>query len=305
MKYLRYVVLLAGLVGWLGARSVAASPTFAPSHVVFLPWVPNGFPSPLNVDPYAHGSVGYDISFPACGDPPPPPTSSNGAPYRFAVVGVNGGRAFETNPCFAAEYASAVGQGLLVSFYMNINAPIGSTAANGDNGPKGACAPGDDVCLSYNYGFNAASYAYSSANAAVGYGGVVGRVWWLDVETANSWWTDQNPPPPNAAYLDDQVVQGAIDVFHQNGVAVGSYSIATMWQERAIALIAGAMGHLAPPVLRPQILGSFQPHVPEWVSGAADLLGAPLLCGAPSFTAGPIWLTQRPMDNYYDEDYAC
>lgn len=305
MKHLRSILPILALASLLVTQSAGASPAMTFTSFVYLPLVPNGFPPPFDVDPFTSGMVGYDISFPGCDDGPPPTISSTGAPYRFAVVGVNGGKAFTSNLCLGAEFANAVAANLLVSLYMNINAPIGSTAYRGNNGPRGACEPGDNVCLSYNYGYNAASDAYASAAATLGSGAVAGRVWWLDVEVANSWWTDESPPLPNATDLDDQVVQGAIDFFHQNGITVGSYSIASMWQYRTVRSAVRGMGQAWEPTLRPLILGNFAPGIPEWNAGAPDLPSAPTFCGGPSFTGGSTWLVQEPLNNFFDEDYAC
>jgi hypothetical protein len=261
--------------------------------------VPNGFPNP-----YIHGSVGYDLSFPQCGGSPIPATASNGARYAFAVVGVSDGKSFTENPCLGSEAATASSAGLLVSFYMNINAPIGSTAWEGNTGPKGTCATGDDICLSYNYGYNAAQYADSWAISQIGGGGVAGHTWWLDVETANSWFADTG--------ANDQAIQGAIDYLQQQGSGVGVYSIPSMW-DYASTVGSAADGSVATSALQvwPLIAGGgFQPSVPSWTSGAVSLSGAALLCGSGSFTGGSTWLTQEP--NYfapnganYDEDYAC
>lgn len=305
MKQLRSILPLLALAGLLVSQAAAASPAVTFTSFVYLPAIPNVFPLPAAIDPFTSGTVGYDISFPGCGDGPPPTVSSTGAPYRFAVVGVNGGRAFYPNPCLGDEFAHAAADNLVISFYMNINAPIGSKADHGNNGPRDTCGPGDDVCLSYNFGYNAAADAYNGATATLGPGAVAGRLWWLDVETANSWWTDQQPPPPNATYLDDQVVQGAIDYFHESGIVVGSYSIATMWQYHPAQRAAKGMGATSAPALRPLILGNFAPNIPEWNSGASDLPSAPSFCGGSSFTGGPTWLAQVPLNNFYDENYAC
>src|SRR6185312_10468487 len=68
----------------------------------------------------APAAQGFDISFPQCGSPEP-------APSAFAVVGVNGGRAFTANPCLARQYVWAIGAASpvqpRVAFYMNTGNP--------------------------------------------------------------------------------------------------------------------------------------------------------------------------------------
>src|SRR5262245_44168395 len=117
--------LLGGLLLGQGVTGQAAQTTS--STRTYLPLVPNGA-SLSYPDVYAHGSVGFDYSFPGCSTPVAPTTSSLGTSYSFAVVGVNDGKPFTQNPCLASEFQSAAATVPLVSFYINISAPIGSTA---------------------------------------------------------------------------------------------------------------------------------------------------------------------------------
>jgi len=259
--------------------------------------------TPVPASGYVHGTVGFDYSFPACGMPAPT-TSSLGTRFSFAVVGVNDGRAFTLNPCLASEFQNAAAVVPLVSFYININAPIGSTAGNGLDGPRGHCASTDYGCQSYNYGYNAAQDAHTRAATTLGSSTVAGRVWWLDVEMANSWWgLDDHRCDSNC---NDQVLQGAIDYVHQIGQMVGAYSISSMWTQSGPLQVATAMsGAQSALILWSQIAGGYLPGVPAWVSGAANLTTAPGKCSSTSFTGGAVWLAQVPSPNYYDEDYAC
>ncbi len=72
---------------------------------------------------YTSGYTGHDISFPQCGGAYPVPASS-----IYGVVGLNNGRAFRQNPCFASQYAWATGQGAYSAavvapeaVYLNLN----------------------------------------------------------------------------------------------------------------------------------------------------------------------------------------
>lgn len=221
--------------------------------------------------PYSSGTVGYDISYPNCSQSIMP-KASNGSPYSFAIVGVSDGRAFSSNPCLAAEFGSASGLSN-VGLYMNLNSPIGSTAREADLGPK-SCSHQDKVCKSYNYGYQAALSALSTAASANAKAGT----WWLDVETGNSWSQDQ---AANFA-----VIQGASDALVANNVAnVGVYSTAAMW-----STITGTSGA--------------QSIYPVWTApGPSSLAAGAGFCGA-SFTKGPVWLVQYSGGSY-DEDYAC
>jgi hypothetical protein len=204
---------------------------------------------------------GFDVSYPQCGTVEPSGT--------FGIVGITGGKAFTSNPCFGAEYAGVPsGQ---ASIYMNLNAAVGSTASNGSSGPyttSGVCAPGDKTCRAYNYGWKAAQSAYQLAGAQSA------STWWLDIETANSWQAQVS--------LNQATIQGAVDFLlnhpSPSGVSnpqptvgisnVGIYSSPSMWQK---------------------ITGGWKSGLPVWYAGTSTTT-----CGAAlSFTGGPLWLVQQ------------
>jgi hypothetical protein len=192
--------------------------------------------------------VGNDISWPQCGRAYP-------APGGFGIVGVNGGRPFTTNPCLVSEYRWARASGV-VALYMNTANP--------------GVAAGD----AYGYGLDAAQHAYSYATSHVSAG--PGHVWWLDVETGNSWSADQ---AANTA-----VIAGSIAFFSARGVHVGIYSTAYQWGR-----ITG---------------GARFPAVPNWVPGARSAAEAPSFCAARrSFSGGPVVMAQYTTD--FDYDYLC
>ena len=187
--------------------------------------------------------MGNDISFPQCGGSYP-------ATSAFGIVGVNDGRPYTANPCFVAEYRWARSSGI-VEYYVN-------TANPGTTDP-------------YGYGLDAArdAYAYATGRASAG----PGHLWWLDVETANSWSPDQGA---NAA-----VIAGAIAFFRSQGVAVGIYSTRYQW-----GLITG---------------GVSIPAIPNWVPGAQNAAEAPSFCAARrSFTGGPVVMAQYTSGVDYD-----
>jgi len=223
-----------------------------------------GMAAGTTLDPYQPGSVGYDVSFPQCGGSLP------GGPVPFAVVGVNGGRAFTRNPCLAAEAAWA---GSVLTLYMNVNAPPPGSA-QALSGPAGQCTGNDTGCMAYNYGYNAAVDAFSYAKASQ----AVAGTWWLDVETANSW--DAN------AANNDRTIQGALDALGAEGVQAGIYSTSYQW-----GLIAG----------------SYAPGTPVWVATGSDYAAATAACGASyAFGGGKAWLTQFGSSGVpFDQDYAC
>ena len=155
---------------------------------------------------YPAGTSGIDISYPACADELP------AAPMSFAIIGVNGGRPFYQNPCLIKQFAWAQRAAVAPSFFMNLSSPVGSIAFKANSGPRGTCVPNDDLCRSYNFGYNAARLAYADAQSQE----TAASMWWLDVETENSW---SDNLPANA-----QVVQGAIDYLKSQSKVVGVYS---------------------------------------------------------------------------------
>jgi len=223
--------------------------------------------------PYATGNVGYDVSYPNCGQTISA-LASNGSQYSLAVVGVTGGRAFTSNGCLSDEFKAATAVTASPSLYMNLNAPVGSTAREANKGPK-QCARNDKVCMSYNYGYQAALSALSVAKNA----GAASSAWWLDIETGNSWSTNQ------AANF--QVIVGAKEALTRSGVSnVGVYSTPSGWNK-----ITGSSGATS--------------GLPAWTApGTTSLKDASNYCSKSSFTGGPIWLVQYSGGSY-DEDWAC
>jgi hypothetical protein len=216
---------------------------------------------PPSVGTEVPGAVGYDISWPQC-------NSAFPAPSTLAIVGLNDGTAFTTNPCFAREAAWA---GLNLSVYINLNAPDPTQPAQFANGPAGTCAPGASACDSYNYGYNAATNAIAQLHQH-GYGP---RDVWLDVETSNVWSSD--------TWLNDQVISGAISALQRGGATPGLYS--TGYQYSTIA-------------------GSFRASVPEWLATGTPLAAPSPGCGTASFTGGRVTLVQGILGPY-DGDFAC
>ncbi|HET9171244.1 MAG TPA: hypothetical protein VFN97_17525 [Actinospica sp.] len=176
----------------------------------------------------ANPSTGYDISWPECGGAMPPSSS-------VAVVGVDDGHLFSQNPCFDQELAwasTASEQGL----YMVVDSPIGWTSPHvlqyAYHGPAGDCTATEYACLSFNWGYNAATYAVQWAQSQ----GANTSQWWLDTELPTS--TSINPPgancyAPNFWVCDPVynylVVQAAASVLRANGKTVGVYSTKSQW----------------------------------------------------------------------------
>jgi hypothetical protein len=227
-------------------------------------------------DPFTTGTTGTDVSWPNCSAVLPTSTD-------FAIVGVTGGRAFTSNACFAAEWTWATKDAVVQSLYLNLNAPVGSTSRNANLGPK-TCKHNDKVCLSYNYGWQAASSAYQQAQAA----GASAGTWWLDVETSNSW--------SSSTAANAQVIQGAVDYLAQTAgnPAVGVYSTNAMYKQ-----IAGSYSPT-------NTSGTVSAPVPTWYATVATTSSAAAVYCASQygFTGGSVWLVQYASSGL-DADYAC
>jgi hypothetical protein len=223
-------------------------------------------------------NVGYDISYPQCGGPFP----TNAA---FAIVGVNRGIVFSPNPCLGTGNGSsqlAWAGGVQAQLYANTGNPgpaLSTHWPNGQTSPRAcntAASPGADTAnCAFDYGWNAAADSYQTAvRAYISLGlapaGTTStpteNVWWLDVETSNSWRT-------NVA-LNVAALQGAVAYLQSAGVQdIGFYSTQQQWNQ-----ITG--GSLA-----------FDVH-PSWVAGATTARQARDNCGRSAFTGDVVALTQ-------------
>jgi hypothetical protein len=209
-------------------------------------------------------TVGADISWPQCGTPYP-------SGYNFAVVGVTRGRPFTGNPCFGSEFDWAQSTTGLTQLYLNLD--YGQVADGALS-----CDSADTGCLAYNYGFGAARWAYQYAHDQTGGRSDQVAVWWLDVETQNTWSGDQDQ--------NGYVIQGALD-YLQRVVArpVGIYSTHYQWG---------------------RIAGSFAPpNVGQWVAGAGSLVDEDA-CADALWPGGQVWAIQYLNWNLnLDQDAGC
>ncbi|MBM2809631.1 MAG: hypothetical protein HW416_390 [Chloroflexi bacterium] len=213
---------------------------------------------------YPSGATGLTISFPQCDSPYPQ------APFGFAIIGVNNGRAFTRNPCLASQFQWARSGRQPPGLYLNLNYPSSTTASAGMTGPAGACTREELSCQAYNYGYAAAESAVSIAHSQA----ATAQMWWLDVETENTW--------SYITALNARVIQGAIDYLRGQGFGVGVYSTRYQWGE---------------------IAGTANVGLPTWVGGDPSLDRAPSYCSqANSWGGGPVGLvafSTGPIDGIY------
>jgi hypothetical protein len=216
-------------------------------------------------DPYPSGQTGYDVSYAQCGGARPA-----GA---FGVIGVNGGRPFKNNSCLEAEYAAAPTAWAAASLYIN----TGYSGAYGRN-VTAACSTLSRSISGTSSQRKAWAIGCSEADTSLTYASSLHvqtvAVWWLDVETANSWSSSD-------LSLNRYAIQGAATRIGEAG-AMGVYSTPAMW-----TTITG---------------GNFSPTgtAADWVvSGAGGSCGAPF-----TSPADPVWLVQSTTSGF-DSDLAC
>jgi hypothetical protein len=232
--------------------------------------------------------AGIDISYPQCVRGSHVDLPAN---IPFAVIGVNGGVASTSNPCFSSEYNSAFLLGGTTdqphaSVYVNTGNPALAAAwwPSSDHtqagtavvNPNGSCENLAGAACAYVYGYSMAQADYRRVRATlVGMPGL----WWLDVETTNRWQADV---VANAASLS-----GMVDYFTSRHLDVGLYSTPYQWNK--IAGATQATSDLA--------------GLPSWLAGGS-YFGAPADCEKSPLTPnGRVAMIQYVMN--LDNDRSC
>jgi hypothetical protein len=230
--------------------------------------------------------LGNDISWPQCGGDLP-------APPEFAIIGVNGGRPNTANPCLATQLAwaantSAAQGGTPAAVYVNTASagPVQSIwwpATNTYRGsevtnPYGMCDGRESPACAYVHGYAMAFNDVETVRAA---SDAAHHMWWLDVETGNSWLSDK---AANAAELE-----GMTAYLKSTGAEVGIYSTTYQFGE---------------------IVGEVNPNsnlyaLKNWIAGADSTSSARAKCAsAPLTPQGTVTLTQFT-DGSLDYNYPC
>ncbi|MCY1675573.1 hypothetical protein OVA06_12795 [Pseudarthrobacter sp. SL88] len=249
--------------------------------------------------------VGNDVSWPQCGKTLP-------VSPAFAIVGVTGGLANNTNPCLAEQLAwagkSSTGGSSQPKVALYVNTanpghagswwPSSNTYANVSvSNPYGTCgsgggAPGPvDLPCSYMYGY---AKAYDDATIR----GVTNPgtyFWWLDVETGNSWQTGG----PDSTALNRATLEGMATYF--KGITAGKTDSAGKTAGVGIYSTGSQWGTIA---------GTVQPGSPlaglhSWLAGAKTLRGAKSNCSLPGLTPGSSVTVTQYVAAGLDYDYAC
>jgi hypothetical protein len=234
----------------------------------------------------AQPPLGNDISWPQCSNRPP-------TGQAFGIVGVNGGLANNTNPCFVSElawaqksvggtgqpkaalYVNTANPGSAGSWWPTSNTYGGAAVSN----PYGTCTGSfTDPACAYMYGY---AKAYDDTTIR-GVANPSSYTWWLDVETTNSWQPDKIA---NTADLEGMVAH-----FRSIGAQVGLYSTNYQWDQ-----IVGT------PSSSSNLNG-----LRSWIAGAASATDARAKCSTtkPLTVNSPVTLVQFVSKNL-DYDYSC
>ncbi len=189
--------------------------------------------------------IGYDVSWPQCGSKLP-------TPGAFAIIGVNGGTAADTNDCLAEQLiwgsnsSGSISAQPHLQLYVNtanpgeyisdINTwPKDNLDVNGNtviNRYRNTCTGNNDLACSWLYGWNRALEAAEQRFAPAAREAKISEstsdyIWWLDVETMNTWqYGSEEKLRKNVAALE-----GMADYFNSRNATVGLYSTAVQWNE--------------------------------------------------------------------------
>jgi hypothetical protein len=238
-------------------------------------------------------TTGNDVSWPQCGKVLP-------TKQAFAIVGVNGGLANDSNRCFdqqwtwaqsspgtkgqpnAAVYVNTANPELAGSWWPKNNyaendpvpVPVPTAAAYNN----GTCDGTASVACAYVYGWSKAYDDVHSRHVAV----AADLRWWLDVETGNSW--SSKNIAANRADLEAMAT-----VFQKAGRRVGVYS--TRYQYGAIVGTVDSSSALYP--------------LDSWLAGGSSLKGAQSLCSATALTGGSHVTMTQYVSGAFDYDVSC
>jgi hypothetical protein len=166
--------------------------------------------------------------------------------------------------------------------------PKSSTPEN----PLGGCDGSDSLSCAWQYGWNRAkedvSDRFQPAAVMAGVNASPSMyVWWLDVETGNTWKTGGSAFDYES---NATVLEGMTAHFKSVGGRVGLYSTGAQWQQ----IVGNAVDS-----------GSSLIGLSNWRPGGASLNTAKQACSAAPLTShGRVVLTQFVSKNL-DYDYSC
>lgn len=238
--------------------------------------------------------AGIDVSHPQCDDDLPDDRA-------FAVVGVNGGRATQPNPCLAEQLEWAWGSNgsvpeqPVVQLYLNTANPgqvssLVTTWPSEGETPYGECDGGNTAACSWRYGWERTRdsvrefFVPAARDAAVSSLASSYR-WWLDVETSNTWQNGSD----DARARNRAALEGMTAYLDSRGADVGLYSTGKQWAQ----IVGGVPGN------------SPLAGLPSWLAGSSTLAEAVAACDLPPLVPkGRVTLTQYVPDDL-DRNHSC
>lgn len=269
-----------------------------PTAVFAAKPVTGGGPKPTPTIEY----VGYDVSYPQCGKRLP-------TDHYFGIVGVNGGLANNTNKCLADQlvwanqaktgsnqskkqvYVNTANPGELISEITTWPTTAYDLNGNLPNNPYGnTCTGENDTACSWLYGWNRSIYTEgvfkSAATSKRLSANTAEYVWWLDVETMNTWQSGDN----DALIRNTAAIEGFGAYYQSKGAGIGLYSTADQWTEITGNNISA---------------NSNLRNLPNWRPSGASLTNAKANCAVDPLTPGGfISLTQYVVKNL-DHNHSC
>lgn len=184
-------ITVVALLVWSAVRSWTNPEPQVPTDASGQPLVTAVQPQAV-LQPATAGMRGFDVSYPQCRSTLPPGTSG------FGIVGLNRGKPFTSNPCFARQWEWALRREA-AAVYINM----------ADPGTTGAA----------DYGVAVAKDAMQRMRQA---GVPADTTVWLDVETNNTW---------SGAQRAVHVIDAALATLTAAGHPVGVYSAPAHWFE--------------------------------------------------------------------------
>lgn len=245
--------------------------------------------------------LGIDVSWPQCGKRLP-------TDHAFGIVGVNGGLANTTNPCLKdqLQWASRAKGGTAqesIQLYVNTANPGGlgtpswpqhnvDPAGNTSPNPHGLCTGSDSLACAWQYGWNRALEdvrdRFSPAATQAGVNTSASHyLWWLDVETENTWKLTGSSFDFQSNVAD---LEGMTAYFKTLGIRVGLYSTAAQWGR--------IVGNAVSPTSNLNAL-------PNWRPGGASLATSKEACKATSLTPGGKVVLTQFISKGLDYNYSC
>ena len=242
----------------------------------------------------ADTTVGYDVSHPQCDTELP-------RVRAFAVVGINGGLSTRANPCLSEQLAWAwessgdVEGQPRAQLYLNTANPGQlldqvTTWPQSGSTPYGSCDGTNSPACSWEYGWERAensvlSFFTPAARAARVDSQPSRYVWWLDVETMNTWQYGS----VEATHRNRATLEGMAAYLLSRDAEVGVYSTGRQW-----AQIVGEVDD-----------DSLLADLDSWLAGSLTVDQAEAACDDdPLVDGGDVVLSQYVRDEW-DRNVAC